>query len=109
MVQLGKKQPKGMAIAGIITGDLAIFFTILMWLLIFLFHSASGSVQSDQYSPYDYGYYDQHDGYGYDGGSRYYGRLRTVSARSTIRAILTGIMMRIRITVSRGINGTHPA
>lgn len=74
VVQLGKKQPKGMAIAGIITGDLAIFFTILMWLLIFLFHSASGSVQSESYSPYDYGYYDQYDRYGYDGGSRYYGQ-----------------------------------
>lgn len=74
VVQLGKKQPKGMAIAGIITGDLAIFFTVLMWLLIFLFHSASGSVQSESYSPYDYGYYDQYDGYGYDGGSRYYGQ-----------------------------------
>ena len=74
VVQLGKKQPKGMAIAGIITGDLAIFFTILMWLLIFLFHSVSGSVQSESYSPYDYGYYDQYDRYGYDGGSRYYGQ-----------------------------------
>lgn len=74
VVQLGKKQPKGMAIAGIVTGDLAIFFTILMWLLIFLFHSVSGSVQSESYSPYDYGYYDQYDRYGYDGGSRYYGQ-----------------------------------
>lgn len=74
VVQLGKKQPKGMAIAGIITGDIAIFFTILMWLLIFLFHSVSGSVQSESYSPYDYGYYDQYDRYGYDGGSRYYGQ-----------------------------------
>ena len=71
-VQLTKKSPKGMAVAGMITGELAIFFTILMWMVIFLFHSFGTDVQTGYDSRA--GYYDYYNNYDNNGNSRFYGQ-----------------------------------
>lgn len=72
-VQLSRREGKGMALAGIITGEIALFLTVLMCVVIFLFsgeESVSSDYQQGYYDGYQQGYNDGYDDsfYNYYGG-----------------------------------------